>query len=223
VCEMCPVCESQGCGAVCCVISSLLMITALVSISVGIALSAEASEIDPDADFTELGRVCKLTSVSQTMDNGKITCHKQGEHRVCSDQFSWTFSVPEMGEYQSLETEFIARCDPCDHHPPRPCPCDDAATPALPPLNLDEMATCWEPKNPETVRETYRCGNAPCYRIIDPAEDVEALQESASSLITFFVVFFLVPSIVGLGAVGHCSSKGKCLAECCGSARTHPS
>ena len=213
-------CESCPSGAVCICISCILLLFSVILMSVGIALSSAANDIDPKVDFRNLGQVCNVTSVSQTSEKERVTCHKQGKHTVCSDQFSWVFDIDSKGKYQSLTTSFIDRCNPCKEHPPEPCPCDDKAFPALPPFEVGELVTCWEPTNPKTVRETYNCGNEPCYRIIDPAEDVKAMQSGAMSWVVFGGIVF-VPAVAGIG----CSCQGSCFGSSSSEsrdARTHP-
>jgi hypothetical protein len=37
--------------------------------------------------------------------------------------------------------------------------------------SLDELVTCWLPAAGEAPSEPYKCGNPPCYKVLDPASE----------------------------------------------------
>ena len=53
------------------------------------------------------------------------------------------------------------------------------------------MKRCWEPVPGFIPEYPYSCGNKPCYKIFDPADDVEAAVGYSTNLTVLGVLFLL--------------------------------
>ena len=93
-----------------------------------------------------------------------------------------------------------------------------------------ETVECWAPVGVrESLHDAYECPNDKCYRVVDPANDVELYAETAAGYL-YGAWACLALALIGFCAIAVCSSEGACLCAEGGpkvgmrntNSRTHP-
>ena len=221
-----PSCEQTFCcGAACAAFSCGVLILAVVLFVSAATLGDDAEGLDPDADFRSLGAVCNITSTEHTAQEDEVYCKGPGDVVICSDGYSWTFTVPGEGEWRSVATPAERRCS-CEN-----CKCAKSEPDARAQLfATGETVECWAPVGDrESLHDAYECPNDKCYRVVDPAKDVELYAETAAGYL-YGAWACLALALIGFCAIAVCSSEGACLCAEGGpkvgmrntNSRTHP-
>ena len=84
---------------------------------------------------------------------------------------------------RNKEVTFSRQYEKCDK-------CKSRTT--TPMFAVGRLKRCWEPVPGFIPEYPYSCGNKPCYKIFDPADDVEAAVGYSTNLTVLGVLFLLI-------------------------------
>ena len=120
--------------------------------------------MDPSSDFRTVG-TCKISEVLHRTDYRGEGAGQQNRAQVCFDYYTYRF-LHQGVIYKSREEEIRRGTEPCD-----------ASTPSPGTFSLNQNAACWQATG--DVSELYNINNDAGLKIFDPAEEIDAVMDTA--------------------------------------------
>ena len=171
------------CSAICLVIGLGMAIY-------GVRLASAANEADAATDFRELEGQCTIAEAWVTRRETK-----SDKKYECWDDWDYHFCLP------GAETKVVglnSTCTPmyqskkdsikaCDRNR-----CSSCGLRTKPKFQVNEAVECWEPAPGYDPGFPYDCGNPPCYKIFDPAVELESAMILGPILISVGVIFLAI-------------------------------
>lgn len=196
-----------GCGMGMIVFFTLLWITGVVLLAVGLNKGADAADYDPETDWTSVDGGCTVTAVEHEADQ------RNDKNPYCVDVYTYTFTMGSdaglVSEPDEQRRNGGSGSSKCDSDP------QAAATHTGTDGTLPTAAVpCWTPasgKVPADLGIFYKCGpaaaNANCVKVLDPAVEYEDKIDKANLLRTLGSLF------LGVG-LPWCGIAGMMTARC---------
>eukprot|EP00928_Gymnodinium_smaydae_P045186 TRINITY_DN30151_c0_g1_i1.p1 TRINITY_DN30151_c0_g1~~TRINITY_DN30151_c0_g1_i1.p1 ORF type:complete len:232 (+),score=42.05 TRINITY_DN30151_c0_g1_i1:122-817(+) len=187
---------------------TLLWITGVVLLAVGLSNESYASEYDPATDWTSVAGGCRITSVSHVADQ------RTDKNPYCVDVYTYIFTkaadstklTSEPDEQRRNGGGGASRCD-TDPQAPATHTGTDGTLPTA-------AVPCWSLASGKVAADLgtfYKCGpaatNADCVKILDPAKEHGDKIWHANLLKTLGSIF------LGVG-LPFCGIAGMLVARC---------
>ena len=155
---------------------------------------------EPEADFRVLGPVCRIHSIAHHVD--EIGDSWLGDHGLimstltCHDVYTYTFSVRDAAGLHVAPERLQRSCRKGD--PARPSS-----------YSAGERVMCWQAVDSGVpLSEVYRCDNATCIKIFDPANDVCEATKHADEWLIYGTILLACHVLPALALWRFCLSPG---------------
>lgn len=163
---------------------TLMWITGIVLLTIGLNNRAEVDSFNPSTDFSPITGGCTVITVKHSEDQ------RQDRNPYCVDVYLYTFNS-SLGVFLSAPEEISRGSGTW---------CDDSNQVEAQ-LSEGEEVDCWQPANGKAksnLETFYSCGNDPCIKVLDPQDEWNIAN-------AFAIVFISLGSAflgVGLPACG---------------------
>jgi len=136
----------------------IMWITGAVLLSIGITMKNEADRFDPNTDFDPiLSPKCVVTEVKHVAEQ------RQDKNPFCVDVYTYTFRMGDKTLTSGADEKERKKGTWCESSFQIPTK-----------ITVGAETKCWQPIAGNAKAELasfYKCGNAECIKILDPAEE----------------------------------------------------